>query len=56
MLISTCDQVSDPRDTVASADGDAELRQTIAVLEGPMVQVVDADPPAKNPPVHTRGS
>lgn len=33
MLVSTCDQVSDPQDIAASADGDARSRKTIAVLE-----------------------
>jgi DNA-binding ferritin-like protein len=40
MLISTCDQVSDPRDTVAPADGDAKLRDTIAVLEKFLAQSI----------------
>jgi hypothetical protein len=31
--VSTCDLVSDPRDIVASANGDAKSRHTIAVLE-----------------------
>jgi DNA-binding ferritin-like protein len=33
MSVSIRDQVSDPRDSVVSADGDARLRHTIAVLE-----------------------
>jgi starvation-inducible DNA-binding protein len=40
MLVSTSDQVSDPRDTIASADGDAELRHTIAVLEELLAQSI----------------
>jgi starvation-inducible DNA-binding protein len=33
MLVSAYDQASDPRDTMPSADGNAELRRTISVLE-----------------------
>jgi starvation-inducible DNA-binding protein len=33
MLVATSDHVSDPRDAVACANGDTELRHTIAVLE-----------------------
>jgi starvation-inducible DNA-binding protein len=40
MLVSTCDQVSDPRDTVAFEAGDAELRHTIAVLEELLTQSI----------------
>lgn len=40
MLVSTCDQVSEPRDTVASADGDAKLRHIIAVLEQLLAQSI----------------
>jgi starvation-inducible DNA-binding protein len=40
MLVSVCDQVSDSRDTLASADGDAKLRHTIAVLEGLLAQSI----------------
>jgi starvation-inducible DNA-binding protein len=40
MLVSTCDQVSDPRDTLASANGDAKLRHTIAVLEDLLAQSI----------------
>ena len=40
MFVSTCDQVSDPRDNVASADSDAQLRHTIAVLEELLAQSI----------------
>jgi starvation-inducible DNA-binding protein len=40
MLVSTCDQLSGPRDTVASADGDAKLRHTIAILEELLAQTI----------------
>lgn len=40
MLVSTCDQVSDPQDTVVSTDGDASLRHTIAVLEELLAQSI----------------
>jgi starvation-inducible DNA-binding protein len=40
MLDSTCDEVSDPRDTAASANGDAKLRRTIDVLEVLLAQSV----------------
>jgi starvation-inducible DNA-binding protein len=40
MLDSTREQQSDPRDTMASADGDAKLRQTIAVLEELLAQSI----------------
>jgi starvation-inducible DNA-binding protein len=40
MLDSTCDQQSDPRDTMTSADRDAKLRQTIAVLEELLAQTI----------------
>jgi starvation-inducible DNA-binding protein len=33
MLVSTCDQESDPRDIAAPGDGDAKLRHTVTVLE-----------------------
>jgi starvation-inducible DNA-binding protein len=40
MLVSTSDEVSDPRDTVASANGDGKLRHTIAVLEELLAQSI----------------
>jgi starvation-inducible DNA-binding protein len=40
MLVSTRDPVSDPRDVVVSADGDAQLRKTIAVLEELLAQTI----------------
>src|ERR1700730_12584404 len=40
MLVSTCDQVSDPQDVAASADADAKLRKTIAVLEELLAQSI----------------
>lgn len=40
MLVSVCDQVSDPRDTVASVDGEAKLRHTVAVLEELLAQTI----------------
>jgi starvation-inducible DNA-binding protein len=40
MLVSTCDQVNDQRDTAASANGDAKLRHTIAVLEELLAQSI----------------
>jgi starvation-inducible DNA-binding protein len=40
MLISTCDQVSDPQDTLAFKNGDAKLRRTIAVLEDLLAQSI----------------
>jgi DNA-binding ferritin-like protein len=40
MLVSTRDQVSDPRDTVASADSDAKLGHTIAVLKEMLAQSI----------------
>src|SRR5258708_34843622 len=40
MFVSTCDQVSDPRGNVASADSDDKLRQTIAVLEELLAQSI----------------
>jgi hypothetical protein len=40
MLVSTRDQVSDPQDTVVSANGDAKLRHTMAVLEKLLAQSI----------------
>jgi starvation-inducible DNA-binding protein len=40
MLVSTRDQVSDPQDTVVSANGDAKLRHTMAVLEELLAQSI----------------
>jgi starvation-inducible DNA-binding protein len=41
MLVSTCDQVSDPQDTAASADGNANLHHTIAILKELLAQSID---------------
>jgi starvation-inducible DNA-binding protein len=40
VLVSTSDQVSDPRDTVASTNDDANLRHTITVLEELLAQSI----------------
>jgi starvation-inducible DNA-binding protein len=40
MLVSTRDLVSDPRDSAASADGNANLRHTITVLEELLTQSI----------------
>ena len=40
MLASTLDQVNDSQDTVASANGDAKLRYTLAVLEELLAQSI----------------
>jgi starvation-inducible DNA-binding protein len=40
MLVSTCDHVGDPQNTVASTDGDVSLRRTIAVLEALLAQSI----------------
>ena len=40
MLVSSCDPVGDPRDATAAADGNADLRRTIAVLEELLAQSI----------------
>jgi starvation-inducible DNA-binding protein len=40
MLVFTRDEVSNQRDVVASTDGDAKLRKTIAVLEELLAQTI----------------
>jgi len=40
MLVSPSDQVSDLRDTMTSANGDAESRRTIAILDELLAQSI----------------